>query len=342
METIRLSSTKEIAQSIKGGVVALGNFDGVHLGHQSLIQKASDIAKTKKVPLLVLTFEPHPRIFFESQSFSKSLQTNRKNTVILSEAEESFERSSSSPPFLLTPLNSKKEKLSKQCVDTLLLQEFNNKFAETNAEDFIKKFLVEKLEISHLVTGYDCCFGKDRKGTIGFLEEISSKYGFGFSYVKPVLCRDGEAISSSKIRQFLRDGKVADATAILGTPWTISGTVEDGKGQGKQLGFPTLNLSLADYLHPKFGVYAARVAIEENAQKYMAIVNIGKRPTLHLDDAIPILEAHIFNFSGNIYGKRVYVSLIDFIRSEQKFSSVDELKKQIKNDCERVTKNYDY
>ncbi|MHA1539950.1 MAG: bifunctional riboflavin kinase/FAD synthetase [Alphaproteobacteria bacterium] len=307
MKRIYLPSDEEL-EDFQNGVVALGNFDGVHRGHQALIQEADAIADRENAPLLVLSFEPHPRIFFAPKS----------------------------DPFLLTPLDCKTELLADYGVDALLLQNFDADFAAMNAKDFIQDFLINTLNVHHLVTGYDCCFGKDRLGTVDFLEKASAEYGFNFSFVPPVLGANDEAISSSSVRGFLRDGNVKAATAAMGAPWTISGIVEHGEGKGKELGFPTLNIGLADYLRPKFGVYAANVRIAGDAEKHPAIVNIGKRPTVHAADAAPILEAHLFNFTGNLYGKSVYISLLDFIRAEQKFASVDELKKQIENDCESV------
>ncbi len=290
----------------RGAAIAIGNFDGVHRGHQAVIGEAGRIARAAGVPWAVLTFEPHPRRVFQPDL----------------------------PPFRLTPLRTKARVLEDMGVDAMIVQRFNRAFSERPAEDFVNAVLVKGFGARHVVAGYDFVFGYKRGGNCELLLAMGQKLGFGFTAVSAVDDGSGAVYSSTRIRQCLSAGDAEGAAAILGRPFEIEGRVAHGDKRGRTIGFPTLNLHLGTVQPPAFGVYAVRIGhIAEGKQHWIdGVANIGIRPTFGGDDAV--LEAHGFDFTGDLYGELVSVALIRRIRDEKKFDGLDALRAQIAADCE--------
>src|SRR5579859_6692405 len=293
----------ELPDAVRGGVVALGNFDGVHRGHQAVIGKALELAKGWGVPAGVMTFEPHPRSVFTPDQ----------------------------PPFRLTPFRIKARLIEALSVDFLLMQHFDKAFATHTAEEFIRQVLIEGLGVRAVVVGYDFCFGKARSGNVALLRGQS---GFETIAIDAQGAADGQAFSSNMIRQALQDGRPDLAAEILGRPWEIEGRVETGDQRGRTIGFPTANLHLADYMRPAIGVYAVRAGIDRGEETVWlnGVANLGRRPTFDKQDVI--LEAHLFDFDGDLYGRHLRVALTGYIRAERKFDGLPALKAQIAEDCE--------
>ena len=295
----------------RGAVLALGNFDGLHLGHAALIGEARDRARAERVPAGVLTFEPHPR------------------SVFMPEGE----------PFRLTPLRVKEREIARLGVDLLFVQHFDAAFARKSAESFVEDVLVGAVGVTHLVVGHDCTFGNRRRGTPEMLREAGAAHGFGVTVIEPVRGADAAVYSSTHIRELLREGRPRDAAAQLGRYWEIDGRVAVGDRRGRTIGFPTVNLGLGEYLRPAFGVYAVRVSGDGaddpfDGRTIDGVANIGLRPTVGTPE--PRLEAHLFDIDADLYGRHLRVSLIDFIRPEKKFAGLDELKAQIAEDAARA------
>lgn len=288
----------------RGAVVALGNFDGVHLGHQAVIRQADEIARSRKAPLAVLTFEPHPRTFFRPQD----------------------------PPFRLTPFRIKTRHLQALGIDYAYDLVFDSGMASKSAETFVTEVLVEGFGVAHVVVGYDFCFGKGRGGNASLLTEFGGRHGFGVTSVAAARGGTGPAYSSTLVRELLCAGNPRGAAATLGRPWEIEGRVEHGDARGRQLGFPTANVALGEYLQPKLGVYAVMAADDAAVEKRWihGVANLGIRPTV--GGTRVQLEVHLFDFSGDLYGRHLRVALIDFIRAEMKFGGLDALKAQIAAD----------
>jgi riboflavin kinase / FMN adenylyltransferase len=283
----------------KGGAVALGNFDGVHRGHQALLGQAAEHATALGAPLVVLTFEPHPRRFFVPDT----------------------------GPFRLTLLPAKVRLLAQHGVQAVLAQRFDAPFAALSADAFIDDVLLKGLGARHVVCGYDFTFGARRSGNVEQLREQGRLKGFGVTVLDPVM-REGEIYSSTSIREALRAGWASEAAELLGHPWEIEGAVELGDQRGRTIGFPTANVALGEHLRPRFGVYAVRVLVD--GQWRDAVANLGRRPTFgKLQENF---EVHLFDFSGDLYGKTLRVALVDFIRPETKFAGLDQLKAQIAAD----------
>ncbi len=290
----------------RGASIAVGNFDGVHLGHQAVIGEAGRLARAAGAPWAVLTFEPHPRSVFQPGQ----------------------------PPYRLTPFRTKARQLEALGVDAMIVQRFNRDFSQRPAEDFVRSVLVEGFGARHVVAGYDFVFGHNRGGTCELLLAMGKDLGFGFTAVSAVEDKAGEVYSSTGVRQCLRDGDVGAAAAILGRPFEIEGRVARGDQRGRSIGFPTANLHPGRVVRPLAGVYAVRVSIIDGAETTVldGVANIGVRPTFIGEDVI--LEAHVFDFDGDLYGRRIGVALIDFIRPEKKFDGIDGLRAQIGADCE--------
>lgn len=296
-----------------GAVVALGNFDGVHLGHQAVIGQAAQIARSKKAPLAVLTFEPHPRTFIRPQD----------------------------PPFRLTPFRIKTRHLQALGVDFVFELAFDAAMMARSAENFVTEVLVGGLRIAHVVVGYDFCFGKGRAGNAALLTEFGGRHGFGVTSVAAAKRGDGPAYSSTLVREQLQAGDPKSAAATLGRPWEIEGRVEHGDARGRQLGFATANIAIGEYMEPKLGVYAV-MAIDGDDESpngitrgwIKGVANLGRRPTV--GGTRVQLETHLFDFAGDLYGRHLRVALIDFIRPEMKFDGLDALKAQIAADSARA------
>jgi riboflavin kinase/FMN adenylyltransferase len=289
----------------------MGNFDGLHRGHALLIGRARELAQAEDRPTAVLTFEPHPR------------------GVFLPAAE----------PFRLTPFRVKERELAALGVDLLFVQHFDLGFAAKSAEDFISDIVIDAIGAAHVVVGWDCTFGKSRRGTPDFLRAAGERHGFGVTVIEPIRSAQAVVYSSTQIRELLRAGKPREAAALLGRFWEIDGRVAKGDRRGRTIGFPTANLGLGDYLRPAFGVYAVRVSGDGpddplGGRSIDGVANLGLRPTV--GGLEPRLEAHLFDIDTNLYGRHLRVALVDFIRPEQKFSGLDALKAQIAEDARRA------
>lgn len=289
---------------LRGGVVAVGNFDGVHPGHAQLIRTAIDRARSENRPAGVLTFEPHPKAVFKPDS----------------------------APFRLTPWPSKRRLLAELGLDFAVVLTFDRDFASRTAETFIAKTLVDALGVGHVVVGYDFCFGRGRAGTGETLLEAGKTNGFGLTRVEKIKGTDGEAFSSSRIRHLISEGDMRSAARLLGRPFEVEAVVESGDRLGRELGFPTANLRLGETLQPAFGIYAGQALIDGRWRD--AAVSLGVRPTVA--DRGVLLEAHVLDFSGELYNKSLRIRLIDYLRPEAKFADLDALKRQIAEDCRQA------
>ncbi len=297
-----------LPESARGAVVALGNFDGVHRGHQAVLAAARAQAATLGAPLGVVTFEPHPRSLFRPDD----------------------------PPFRLTPFRVKAHCLDDLGVDLLFCLHFDQAFASQSAADFVGEVLVAGLGAAHVVIGWDYVFGCGRSGDAALLERFAEQYGFGITVVRPFGQADvaGEPVSATRIRTRLAEGDPKGAARLLGRSWEIDGRVEHGDARGRTIGFPTANVALGEYQRPRAGVYAVRVGLEGEEGRiawHDGVANIGMRPTVAGTDLR--LEAHLFDFAGDLYGRHVRVALIDWIRPEQRFAGLDALKAQIAADA---------
>jgi len=289
----------------------MGNFDGLHRGHALLIGRVRELARASGRPVAVLTFEPHPR------------------SVFVPAAE----------PFRLTRLRVKERELAGLGVDLLFVQHFDLGFAAKSAEDFLAEIIVEAIGASHVVVGWDCTFGKNRRGTPDFLRAAGPQAGFAVTVIEPLRGADQTIYSATHIRELLKAGKPRAAAALLGRFWEIDGRVAAGDRRGRTIGFPTANLGLEDYLRPAFGVYAVRVSGDGPddplaGQTIDGVANLGLRPTV--GGLEPRLEAHLFDIDRDLYHRHLRVALIDFIRPEQKFAGLDALKVQIAKDAARA------
>lgn len=289
----------DIPCKIRGAVLVIGNFDGTHRGHLALLERGRAIAREKGVPLAVLTFEPHPHRLFHPDE----------------------------PPSRITPASVKIWRLERAGVDILFSLPFNWDFASRSADDFIRHVLIAGLGASHVVVGYDFRFGQLRKGAPADIEAA----GLPVTIVEEITDEGGVAISSSRIRQALRHGKIEEANALLGWDWEIRGEVIKGDRRGHELGFPTANTALGDTIHPAYGVYAVRACVQGEDRWYQGAANIGIRPMFEVETAQ--LETYIFDFDEDIYGKILRVQPVRYLRGEAKFDSLEALIAQMDKDC---------
>ena len=290
-----------VSEAFRSGVLAIGNFDGVHQGHQAILNAAKSLAKTTgHAKAGVMCFEPHPRAFF-----------NPDKTL-----------------FSLTPIQRKLDLFESFGMDFAVVLPFNKDLAALSAADFIQNILVESLGVSKVVVGYDFHFAKNRSGTPEFLKHEGKVLGFDVTIIEQQ--NTGSVIySSSQVRQFLREGEVRKAAELLGHWWRVSGNVERGAQNGEWLGFPTANIQLLPGQELGHGVYAVRVYIDK--VQYLGAAYMGQRPTF--DNGAPALETFIFDFEGDLYGKTLEIELIEFVRHDQKFDSIELLKEQMYRDC---------
>jgi len=294
---------ENLPADVKGSAVAIGNFDGIHLGHQAVIREAGRIARDAGIPWAVLTFEPHPREVFNPDG----------------------------GPFRLTPFRIKTRQIEELGVDALFVLHFDPDFARLSADDFIAQVLIDGLAARHVVSGYDFVFGNKRVGNCDLLLHKGKEHGFDFTCVSAV--DDGEIVySSTRVRKYLAAANPVGAARVLGRPFEIEGRVEPGDQRGRTIGFPTANLHLGEYQRPARGVYAVRAGIDEGADTVWrdGVANLGIRPTFDGED--PVLEVHLFDFDGDLYNRHLRVALIDYLRPERKFDGLDELKAQIAAD----------
>ncbi len=306
-----LRHVSEVSSRSRGSIVALGNFDGFHRGHQVVIGEAGRLARLLDLDLTVVVTEPHPVSFFAPKA----------------------------PAFRLTPFRERAQLLEKFGVDQLLVLPFDESLAKMSAQDFVLDILCSGLKAQHVFVGYDYRFGQNRGGGTDVLAYMGEMEGFGLSVIKAVTVGiegyAGEVYSSTVVRKALENGEARKAAALLGHWWSINGRVTKGDQRGRTIDFPTANVELGESLQPKLGVYAVRVIMENDTRVLHGVANIGKRPTF--DKADVLLEAHLFDFDENIYDKHIRVELISFLRPEMKFDGLDALKEQIAKDC-RVAK----
>ncbi len=299
-----IKNFNSIKPNLQNTVLTIGNFDGVHLGHQEILNNVKRIADSENLKSALLTFEPHPlKIIKPTQIFDQKICS-------LSQKLAFFKKN--------------------HLIDAIFIGRFNQKLANLPAEDFVQKILVEKLKIKHLIIGYDFIFGKDRSGDANLLQKLAGIHNFSFHQIAAKSNSESQIYSSTKIRNLINSGNVKTANQMLGRNYQVSGVVIQGKQLARTLGFPTANfLPKKDLIKPKFGVYKVVVLID--GKEYPAILNFGIKPTF--SGTKPLFEVHIFNFDKQIYGKKITVELLDFIREEKKFNSVEELKLQIEKDC---------
>ena len=289
--------------------LTIGNFDGVHLAHQKIIEKTQEIAQKNNLSSALLTFEPHPISF-------------------LNKNKNDFNKD-----FRITNLANKINLLKKYSLDYIIILPFNNKLSSIEANNFIEEILINKFNVKSLIIGYDFTFGKGREGNFKTLES----YNFDLHEINPIKIFDKNhnevTISSSLARQYLKSGEIKSLNQILGHNFTIDGIVVEGKKIAGELGYKTANINhKINLIKPKFGVYKTRTFIEDENKFYDSITNFGIKPTFDNSSSKPLFETHILNFSKNLYHKKIRVEFLDFIRDEKKFSSIEELKKQIKID----------
>ncbi|MBK4215373.1 bifunctional riboflavin kinase/FAD synthetase [Paracoccus caeni] len=291
----------------RGASIAMGNFDGVHLGHRAVIDAAREASDA---PLGILTFEPHPRQYFAPDA----------------------------PPFRLMNSESRANRLARLGVEQLYELPFGPVLAGLTPEAFAREVLVDGLGVNHVTVGADFCFGKDRAGDAETLIDLGRKLGFGVTAVPLVGAGDGRDYSSTAIRQALAEGRIEDASRILGHLHRIEGEVVHGNKRGREFGWPTANMRIDDLHVPRLGVYAVTVDVLTGADKLSGggVASIGVRPMFGRNE--PNLEVHLFDFSGDLYGKHLSVALVDFLRDEAKFDSVEVLIQQIANDADQARK----
>jgi riboflavin kinase / FMN adenylyltransferase len=299
VKAVRLASLETLPEEWRGGVVAIGNFDGAHLGHQSVLRTAHAEAERLGAPSVMLTFEPHPRAFFSGR-----------------------------PIFRLTPAPLKGVLTAALDLDGTLVVPFDRALAETSAEDFVRKMLVERLAIRAAVTGYDFHFGKARRGTPRFLAEEGSRNGFAVTIVEAKTEGDG-AVSATRVRAALSRGDVTTANDLLGWSFAASGEVLRGDGRGRDLGYPTANMALDPACELAHGIYAVRFLGVDGVLRD-GVASYGRRPTF--GESEPVLETFVFDFSGDLYGETALVSFHGFIRAEERFDSVAALVSRMDRD----------
>ncbi len=291
---------RNLPQTARGAAVALGNFDGVHRGHRHVLRTAH--GAEPQLPLAVLTFEPHPREVFRPDD----------------------------PPFRLTLAPARAKALAEAGVRLLYELPFDAAFSEISAEEFLLAVLQQGVGARHLVCGPDFAFGHRRGGNVDFLAARAEALGIGLTVATPLTDEEGP-ISSSRVRRALRDGYPERAAQLLGRAWAVCGRVAQGDGRGRQLGFATANLSLGRHLEPARGVYAVRVLLPDGTRRG-GVANIGRRPSVN---TLPesLLEVHVFDFHGDLYGAELEVALVAFLRPEHRFPGLDALKAQIAADA---------
>ncbi|MGH6969522.1 MAG: bifunctional riboflavin kinase/FAD synthetase [Stellaceae bacterium] len=301
---MRIFRHERAAGADRGAAVAIGNFDGLHPGHRAVIAAAGRVAHAARVPHAVLTFEPHPYAVFNPAA----------------------------PPFRLTPFRSKARHIEALGVDLLFALHFDREFAKHTAEQFIDEVLVRGLGASHIVVGYDFVFGNQRRGTAAFLVDAVRSRGFAVTVVERAAAPDGEAYSSTRIREHLAGARPREAAKLLGRWWEVDGRVEPAAGIGKGLGYPTANLPLADYLRPAPGIYAAFAGIEDGKRTrwHPAAAYFGRRPTL--GEYALGLETYLIDFAGDLYGRHLRVALVEYLRADAAFAGLDALKARIGDD----------
>ena len=296
--------------------ITIGSFDGVHLGHKHVLNQLNKIAKNNNGESVVFTFSPHPiKVLAPHKEF-----------------------------VLLTTINEKIELFEEAGIDHLVLFPFTKEFSKLTYTDFVKTILIEKLNINTLLTGYDNTIGKNKEGDFNQLIKLSKEFNFEVIKQDELILNEGK-LSSTNIRELLSDGKLLEASKLLGYHYILSGEVVHGKKLGNKLGFPTANLlPLDNKFIPGNGVYA--ILVDYNNTTYKGMMNIGVRPTIDDNAPKPVIEAHLFNFKDNLYGEFIKISILRKLRDEYKFNSVDALRSQLKKDkvfaLETIDKEFGY
>jgi riboflavin kinase/FMN adenylyltransferase len=297
----RLEGGSAVPVHLRGGIVALGNFDGFHLGHQAVVGRAIGRARAEGRPALVATFDPHPVRFFRPEA----------------------------PPFRLTTLEQRQRLFEAAGADAMIVFQFDAALAGLSAEAFVAERLVGLIGAAGVVTGEDFTFGKGRGGNAPVLSELARRHGFAAEAVAPVTLGD-EPVSSSRIRAALQQGDCVTAARLLTRPFTVEGEVQHGDKVGRTIGYPTANIALDRYLRPRYGIYAVRGRLPDGRMLDGA-ANLGIRPSF--DPPKELLEAFFFDFDEDLYGQVIEVEFHAYIRSEAKFDSLDVLKVQMDADC---------
>lgn len=297
----RLEGGSAVPAHLRGGIVALGNFDGFHQGHQAVVGRAIERARAEGRPALVATFDPHPVRYFRPDA----------------------------PPFRLTTLEQRQRLFSAAGADGMIVFRFDGALANLTAEQFVRERLARLIGAAGVVTGEDFTFGKNKSGNAGVLARLGLSHGFVSEAVGAVTL-DGEPVSSSRIRSALQDGDCPTATRLLTRPFTVEGVVQHGDKLGRTIGYPTANIALDRYLRPRYGIYAVRGRLPDG-RVLDGAANLGVRPTF--EPPKELLEPFFFDFFEDLYGQTIEVELHAFIRPEAKFDSVEALKVQMELDC---------
>ncbi|WP_326523544.1 bifunctional riboflavin kinase/FAD synthetase [Sphingomonas sp.] len=299
---VRLSGETRIPDALRGAIVALGNFDGFHLGHQAVVGAAVARARAEGRPALVATFDPHPVRHFKPDA----------------------------APFRLTTLDQRERLFADAGADAMLVFAFDAVLARLDARAFVQERLLDLTGAAGVVTGEDFTFGHKRSGDIGVLRALGDELGFAVETVGPVAA-GGEAVSSSRIREALQAGRPRDAARLLTRPFAIEGVVQGGAKLGRTIGYPTANIAMGNYLRPAYGIYAVRARLPDGRMVNGA-ANLGIRPSF--TPPVELLEAYLFDFSDDLYGQTIEVELIEYLRPEAKFDDLDALKAQMARDCD--------
>jgi riboflavin kinase/FMN adenylyltransferase len=300
----RLDGGSAVPQALRGGIVALGNFDGFHKGHQQVVARAVERARAEGRPVLVATFDPHPVRYFRPDT----------------------------PPFRLTSLDQRQRLFEAAGADAMIVFGFGAALAATPADEFISANLLGLIGAAGVVTGEDFTFGRGRGGNVDVLEAAGARLGFSVDAVGPVSDSAGP-ISSSRIREALKGGDCETAARLLTRPFAIEGVVEHGDKRGRTIGYPTANVALGSYLRPRFGIYAVRGRLA-GGRVVDGAANLGIRPTF--EPPRELLEPYFFDFAGDLYGRSIEVELISFLRPEAKYDSLDALTAQMAADCDEA------
>lgn len=299
----RITGDTPLPAALGGGIAALGNFDGFHVGHQAVVGQALARARAAAVPALVVTFDPHPARLFRPAA----------------------------PPFALTTTAQKLDLLEAFGIDAAVVLTFDAAFAALGAEAFVTRILVERLGLTGVVTGKDFTFGKSATGNTDYLKALGREHGYRAETVAPVKDDGGAIVSSTRIRAALQAGHCAEAAMLMGRPFTLSGVVEHGDKRGRTIGVPTANVALGDYIRPAYGVYAVRCRLA-GGRSVGGVANLGVRPMF--DPPKELLEVHLFDFAGDLYGQPLETELVAYLRPEWKLGSLEALKARIAKDAE--------
>ena len=302
---MRFGHREPVPEGLRGAVIALGNFDGFHLGHQAVVAEAVRRARREGRPAIVATFDPHPVRHFAPHV----------------------------PWFRLTQLDQREELFAAAGADAMMVFDFDAELAATTAEDFVGELLARHLGVAGVVTGEDFTFGKGRTGTVALLAEAGARHGMAACTVGPVMA-GGIAVSSSRIRDALKAGECESATALMTRPFAVRGIVQHGDKRGRELGYPTANLEFGTYLRPRYGIYAVTGRILDTGETLKGAANLGLRPTF--DPPKELLEPYFFDFAGDLYGRAIEVALHHFLRPEAKFGDIGDLQAQMAEDCARA------